>query len=606
MSTWCSNCSKTVRGERYDGGPLCCTVCGKVLEDTNFSSEVTFTKDSYGQSRAVGNVIRSVESDGSASRQMLLERARNDIRILSNNLEMDDYAYADVIEMAWRFYTMAVERNFTRGRRTNQVQAACLYIACRQKRKPYLLIDFSNELQINIYVLGAVFLELCKVLYLVHPSIFLNLVDPSIFIEKFTQSLLGKEDRKRNVEVAKTAESIMASMKRDWITTGRKPSGLCGAALYISALSHGIKCLKSDIIEEFMEKAYELRESASTKLPNVAPDLKEVLCPHKKSQPFACQLCKSCYDEFMKVSGGLDGGVDPPAFQRAERERMAIAQMEKESVESEPTPEGLVNSEQIEKEPNIPHTSKPEKLFSESKMAGDVPKAGATHDLGSNMLDEVDGGAESCDESDNFSDIDDVEVDGYLHNEEEKQYKKIIWEEMNREYLEEQAAKEAAAAVAKQAYDANIGNCPEGLQAARDFAAATEAAVQKSRKEKQQRRATEAKNSLPAQSAAEATHQMLIKKRLSSKINYDVLEKLFDEPAAQQNPKKSRSESHLNNDGKLSNIDNKARESEGGNKDDDLMLEDEYDYQEDEYDVNNDYNYDNIYEGEDNDDNGYD
>lgn len=28
------------------------------------------------------------------------------------------------------------------------------------------------------------------------------------------------------------------------------------------------------------------------------------------------------------------------------------------------------------------------------------------------------------------------QVDGYLHNEEETQYKKIIWEEMNKEYLE--------------------------------------------------------------------------------------------------------------------------------------------------------------------------
>ena len=33
-----------------------------------------------------------------------------------------------------------------------------------------------------------------------------------------------------------------------FLQTGRKPSGLCGAALYISALSHGAKCTKSDIV----------------------------------------------------------------------------------------------------------------------------------------------------------------------------------------------------------------------------------------------------------------------------------------------------------------------------------------------------------------------
>lgn len=30
--------------------------------------------------------------------------------------------------------------------------------------------------------------------------------------------------------------------------TGRKPSGLWGAAVYVSALAHGLKCSKSDIV----------------------------------------------------------------------------------------------------------------------------------------------------------------------------------------------------------------------------------------------------------------------------------------------------------------------------------------------------------------------
>lgn len=32
--------------------------------------------------------------------------------------------------------------------------------------------------------------------------------------------------------------------------------------------------------------------------------------------------------QFMKVSGGLDGGSDPPAFQRAEKERIAKLSIE--------------------------------------------------------------------------------------------------------------------------------------------------------------------------------------------------------------------------------------------------------------------------------------
>ncbi|CAL9178709.1 unnamed protein product, partial [Musa hybrid cultivar] len=132
----------------------------------------------------------------------------------------------------------------------------------------------------------------------------------------------------------------------------------------------------------------------------------------------------------------------------------------------------------------------------------------------------------SDDEMENFSDIDDVEVDGYLHNEEGKELKKIIWEEMNREYLEAQAAKEAAATAAKEAYKANFLNGSEDLLDAKELAKATAAALAKSRKERRRRNAGEAKTKTPAQTL-ETTHQMSKRKVLSSKVNYEALEALY-------------------------------------------------------------------------------
>ena len=71
---------------------------------------------------------------------------------------------------AHRLYKLALQRGFTRGRRTNQVAAACVYLVCRQDSKPFLLIDFSDALQINVFTLGAVFLQLAKLLRLTeHP-----------------------------------------------------------------------------------------------------------------------------------------------------------------------------------------------------------------------------------------------------------------------------------------------------------------------------------------------------------------------------------------------------------------------------------------------------
>lgn len=142
------------------------------------------------------------------------------------------------------------------------------------------------------------------------------------------------------------------------------------------------------------------------------------------------------------------------------------------------------------------------------------------------------------DESDNFSDIDDAEVDGYLHNEEEKVMKKIAWEAMNWEYLQEQAAKEAAA---REANLANNQNCSEDMLAARELLSAATANDAKSRKERQQKKAAEVKN---AQSAAEAAFQTLSKKRVSSKLNYDKLQELLGGPVVSDNPKKSKNEMH--------------------------------------------------------------
>ncbi|KZV27395.1 transcription factor IIIB 60 kDa subunit [Dorcoceras hygrometricum] len=414
---------------------------------------------------------------------------------------------------------IALERNFTRGRRKDQVEAACLYIACRENKKPYLLIEFSEHLRINVYVLGAVFLQLCKLLSLQEHPIVQKPVDPSLFIHRFTDRLFnGKKP-----SVSRTALQIIASMKRDWMQTGRKPSGLCGAALYISALSHGFRCSKSEIIkvvhiceatltkrliefentesgcltiEEFSMKAEELEkeERLNKSLDNglKSSGINELLCEHKgsKKPPFAHGLCESCYTDFMKLSGGLDGGSEPPAFQRAERERLMAKEAADESTE------------------NMDSTILP--CPAESKKNATLPQK-HVHDYGNDSLQGAD---VSFEESENFSDIDDIE---------------------------EQAAKEAA----KKAFELNFDNCSEDVQAAQKLAAAAAAAVAKSRKERQQKRAADIKSSGPPQTAAEAARQMLDRKRLSSKINYDVLDKLFDEPGVSDNSKKTRVEPEL-------------------------------------------------------------
>ena len=107
-------------------------------------------------------------------------------------------------------------------------------------------------------------------------------------------------------------------------------------------------------------------------------------------------------------------------------------------------------------------------------------------------------------EPETFSDVDDDEVADYIHSEEEVTLRRVIWSELNKEYLETQAAKEAATAGAH----ASARGGDDGSGAAK-------------KKRKQYT------HTVPADSAAEAAHAMLSSKKISSKINYDALNDLF-------------------------------------------------------------------------------
>lgn len=570
--SYCKYCAKRSQTERGDDGYLCCTLCGRVIDSDMFSTETTFVKDQSGRTRATGTNI-STARDCSESYARTLDKGRDEIGYLVENLGIS--GGNSVIDQASAFYKIAVDRNFTRGRRTSLVAAACLYIVCRDLEKAFLLIDFSEELRVNVYVLGGVFLQLCKLLRLEEHPIVQKLVDPSLFIHRFSERLLGG----KNSEVSGTALKIIASMKRDWMQTGRKPSGLCGAALYISAHSYGIKCSKSDIvnivhvcettltkrliefentesgsltIEEFITKANELeKESGSQQLVIKSSGAMELLCEHKgsKTPHFAHGLCKECYGDFVKLSGGLQGGSNPPAFQRAERERMSkesavekdkAAEIFEDEVEHSSQPDHDVNANEKHQNTNANLNS------GHSESIDGLSGTQALEEGVCGMSNENEGmNNVAGDEAESLSDIDDAEVSGYLHDEEEKRLKTIIWETLNREYLEEEAAKERAA---KAAYEAKFKNCSEEFLAAHELAEAAAAAAAKSRKERRQKRASDAKNAAPAKNAAEAARQMLTKRKASSKINYDVLDKLFDDSAALEDTKKRHIESNSKDD----------------------------------------------------------
>ncbi|GJP74751.1 hypothetical protein CLOP_g5291 [Closterium sp. NIES-67] len=398
---WCSYCGRDQQAEVDEAnGFSCCTGCGRVLDDTVYSSDTVFMKQSDGSSMAMGSFVadagggpvvrlggaRGFAFGGSSeSHERTLMRGRNEIAEIAERLAVRPRE--DMIGAAHRLYQLALNRNFTRGRRVAQVAAACLYLACRQEKKPFLLIDFADLLQINVYVLGAVYLQLLLVLRLENHEPLQAPLDPSLFIHRFADGL--NFGRKMH-GVANTALRLVASMKRDWIQTGRKPNGICGAALLIAAHIHGFERSKSDVVavvhvceqtvrhrlheiedteagrltpEEFEEKAKEWEELLfSTQPPTPAlPVAASALAAKSKKgkaaaggaagegarggeggvsiktrgrliSPMGCagramtwvQCGVVQYDTLARTSGGLVGGANPPAWGRGEREKRKL------------------------------------------------------------------------------------------------------------------------------------------------------------------------------------------------------------------------------------------------------------------------------------------
>jgi hypothetical protein len=221
---------------------------------------------------------------------------------------------------------------------TPQVAASCLYIICRQEDKPFMLIDYSDLLQVrgwgwgwgwgwewgwgwgwgwgcggalgggalvtlgpssaahcpvraaplartlppapppphhpttpptpspprrrqvNVFTLGAVYVQLLRLLRLEDHPTFAKPTDPSLYLHRFcTKLALGRAGdptdgseagaRALSNAVTNTAMRLLSSMKRDWMQTGRRPSGVCGAALFLACHIHGAPRTKRDIMQ---------------------------------------------------------------------------------------------------------------------------------------------------------------------------------------------------------------------------------------------------------------------------------------------------------------------------------------------------------------------
>lgn len=289
-------------------GSAVCTGCGSVLEDNIIVSEVQFVEGSGGVSSAVGQFVSADgpakapllgsgfhTSVGKESRAQTLQGGKRQIQQLGSQLQLNQHC----LDTAFNFFKMVVSKHLTRGRKMEHVIAACLYLVCRTEGTPHMLLDLSDLLQVNVYILGKTFLLLARELCINAPAI-----DPCLYIPRFAHML---EFGVKTHEVSMTALRLVQRMKRDWMHTGRRPSGLCGAALLVAARMHKFRRTVKDVIGVVKVCQTTLRKRLT----------------EFEDTPTS-QLT---IDEFMKVD--LEQECDPPSF-TASQHRTKMQQLEQE------------------------------------------------------------------------------------------------------------------------------------------------------------------------------------------------------------------------------------------------------------------------------------
>jgi transcription factor IIIB 90 kDa subunit len=228
-----------------------CRTCGRVADDTNIVSEIQFSETAGGGNVAQGQLIQADQAGprmyglkrfGGAmeERERSIREARQMIQGWADQLNLSE----SLVNQAANVYKLASSANFIQGRTQVMVAAVCLYTACRLNPPcKIMLIDLADMTQINVFRLGRAYKALNKDVPLGTDT--LCPVYPEDLMWRFAARLefLGETNK-----VAEDAIRLVRRMKQDWMVMGRRPSGICGAALLMAARMNNFRRTVREVV----------------------------------------------------------------------------------------------------------------------------------------------------------------------------------------------------------------------------------------------------------------------------------------------------------------------------------------------------------------------
>ncbi|MBU0930039.1 MAG: transcription initiation factor IIB [Nanoarchaeota archaeon] len=265
----CPECGSVDLSINKDKGEISCRSCGLIIEEkmVDFGQEwrefedksnsrrragqaLTYTKYDRGLGTSIGQTgdiyqlgnkdrnkyfrLRKWQYRVSTAIERNLKLALAELKRVSSFLKLPK----SVDEEAARIYTMAVQRGLVRGRSMESVVAGALYASCRRNEVPRTLDELSEASGIEKKEVGRTYRFITRELGIrILPS------DPVDYLPRFVSAL------KLNANTQSRAVELLQKATKAELTSGRGPTGIAAAALYVAALLNNEKRTQREVAD---------------------------------------------------------------------------------------------------------------------------------------------------------------------------------------------------------------------------------------------------------------------------------------------------------------------------------------------------------------------
>ena len=271
----CPECGSLHVVQDYERGELVCEECGLVIDDSYidqgpewraFDSEqrerrartgppIDYTSTDKGLSTVIGWRNKDVHGKSIPTRNRAqlyrLRKWQRRIRfggvsersITSALSELNKVSSSmtlprNVREVAAMIYKKAAEKNLIRGRSMEAMAAATIYAACRQCGMPHTLDEISVASGVNRKEIWRTYRFLSREL-----ALKLMPTSSQDYVERFCSLLsLSVDTKTKALEILRQAEEKE-------LTSGRGPTGVAAAAIYIASVICGERRTQREIAD---------------------------------------------------------------------------------------------------------------------------------------------------------------------------------------------------------------------------------------------------------------------------------------------------------------------------------------------------------------------